>query len=93
MEPNKWYHIKITNDNGRVQYFINGERIVDFRDPSPLTEGWFGFRTTAARARIANFSYTCEPVQPKEVPLHRIGEAPVHTAWVYRLAYPLIVAA
>lgn len=76
LEPNKWYHIKITNDNGRVQYFINGERIVDFRDPSPLTEGWFGFRTTAARARIANFSYTCEPVQPKEVPLHRIGEAP-----------------
>ena len=76
LEPNKWYHIKITNDNGRVQYFINGERLVDFLDPTPLTEGWFGFRTTAARARIANFSYTCTPAQPSQVPLHRVGEAP-----------------
>lgn len=76
LSPNKWYHIKITNNNGRVQYFINGERLVDFFDPSPLTEGWFGFRTTAARARIANFKYTCSASQPDEVPLHRIGEAP-----------------
>lgn len=76
LKPNKWYHIKITNRGGRVQYFIDGERLVDFRDPSPRTSGWFGFRTTAARARIANFSYDCEPVQPKTVPLHRIGEAP-----------------
>ena len=76
LEPNKWYHIKITNDNGRVQYFINGERLVDFLDPSPLTEGWFGFRTTAARARIANFSFTCTKPQPADVPLHRVGAAP-----------------
>ncbi len=76
LTANKWYHVKITNENGRVQYFINGERLVDFNDPSPLTQGWFGFRTTAARARIANFSYTSTPVQPDEVQLHRIGAAP-----------------
>jgi len=76
LAPNRWYHVKITVNNGRVQYFINGERLVDFFDPSPLTEGWFGFRTTAARAKITNFKYACEAAQPDEVPLHRIGEVP-----------------
>lgn len=76
LTPGKWYHVKIVNNNGRVQYFINGERLVDFFDPSPLTEGWFGFRTTAARARITNFKYSSTPSQPEEVALHRIGAPP-----------------
>ena len=76
LKPGKWYHVKITNNGGRVQYFINGERLVDFFDPEPLKEGWFGFRTTASRVRIANFSYTTSPEQPSEVPLHRIGSTP-----------------
>ena len=49
LEANKWYHIKITNENNRVSYYINGVRLVDFRDAEPLTEGWFGFRTTLSR--------------------------------------------
>ena len=76
LKPNKWYHIKITNENNRVCYYIDGERLVDFRDASPLTEGWFGFRTTLSRTRITNFRYECTPLHTADVPLQWIGEKP-----------------
>ena len=57
LEANKWYHIKIQNKDGNVRYYINGELLVDFDDPSPLTSGWFGFRTTLSKTRITNFMY------------------------------------
>ena len=52
LKANHWYHIKITNENNRVSYYIDGKRLVDFRDTEPLTEGWFGFRTTLSRTRL-----------------------------------------
>ncbi|MCD8292897.1 MAG: DUF6250 domain-containing protein, partial [Prevotellaceae bacterium] len=76
LQPNRWYHIKITNENHHISYYIDGERLVDFRDAEPYTEGWFGFRTTQSRARIANFSYECKPWSVSEVPLHWIGDTP-----------------
>lgn len=76
LKPGKWYHIKITTDGLRTQYFIDGKRLVDFRDPDPLTEGWFAFRTTLSRTRFANFSYHCEPLQETDVPLAWVGNAP-----------------
>lgn len=76
LKEGKWYHIKITHDGLRTQYFIDGERIVDFRDPAPLTEGWFAFRTTLSRTRLTNFSYSCEPLQETDVPLAWVGNAP-----------------
>lgn len=76
LKANHWYHIKITNENNRVSYYIDGTRLVDFRDAEPLKEGWFGFRTTLSRTRITNFRYECSPQQTSVVPLHWIGEAP-----------------
>lgn len=76
LKPGKWYHIKITTDGLRTQYFIDGERLVDYRDPEPLTEGWFAFRTTLSRTRLANFTYSCQPLQETEVPLAWVGESP-----------------
>ncbi len=76
LKPGKWYHIKITHDGLRTQYFIDGERLVDFRDPAPLTEGWFAFRTTLSRTRLTNFSYSCQPLQETDVPLAWVGDAP-----------------
>ena len=76
LEANRWYHIRITTDGYRTCYYINGERLVDFRDAEPLTEGWFGFRTTLSRTQIANFRYKAEPLQADEVALHWIGDAP-----------------
>ena len=76
LKPNHWYHIKITNENNRVSYYIDGERLVDFRDAEPLREGWFGFRTTLSRTRITNFSYECSSQEATAVPLQWIGETP-----------------
>lgn len=76
LEANRWYHIQITNENNRVSYYIDGKRLVDFRDANPLTEGWFGFRTTLSRTRITHFRYSCEPLQGSEVALHWIGGEP-----------------
>ena len=76
LKPNKWYHIKLVCKTGHVEYYIDGERLVDFRDPNPLTSGWFGFRTTLSRTEITGFKYTCEDPQPSSVPLYRLGQAP-----------------
>ena len=62
--------------NNRVSYYIDGKRLVDFRDTEPLTEGWFGFRTTLSRTRITNFHYEYSPHQTSTVPLHWIGDTP-----------------
>ncbi len=76
LKPNHWYHIRITNENNRVCYYIDGERIVDFRDADPLTEGWFGFRTTLSRTRITGFRVESLRPDTAKVPLHWIGETP-----------------
>lgn len=77
LKANHWYHIKITNENHRVSYYIDGQRLVDFRDAEPLKEGWFGFRTTSSRTRITNFRYECSPQMFSDVPLHWIGDTPL----------------
>lgn len=76
LKANHWYHIKITNENNRVSYYIDGKRLVDFRDAKPLTEGWFGFRTTLSRTRITNFRYKCSLQENPAVPLQWIGSTP-----------------
>ena len=76
LEPNQWYHIKISTKGNQTCYYINGKRLVDFRDPNPHRSGWFGFRTTVARARITNFIYTNQTPDDKQIPLQWIGEAP-----------------
>ncbi len=82
LKPNKWYHIRLESMNGRVTYTIDGERLVDFRDAHPLNEGWFGFRTTLSRTRIANFRYSCTPIekQPRHITLRWIGDTPQEAA-------------
>lgn len=82
LKANHWYHIKITSEPGRTCYYIDGERLVDYRDTEPHTEGWFGFRTTLSRTRITNFKYHCEPWQPDEVKVNAIGDAPKYATGV-----------
>lgn len=78
LKANHWYHIKIESTlTGRTRFYIDGECIVDYLDPQPLKEGWFGFRTTLSRTRMTNFkayqtasyAYTTTGV-----PLHWVGE-------------------
>lgn len=57
LKPNHWYSIVLRCLDGTVSYTIDGETIFEYEDPEPLTEGWFGFRTTLSRTAIRNFSY------------------------------------
>ena len=57
LKPNHWYSIRLVNDGGHVQYWIDGELLFDYQDSEPYTEGWFGFRTTLSRTAIRNFTY------------------------------------
>lgn len=70
---NKWRHIRISADEqGRVTYEIDGEKLVDYVDPQPLTKGWFGLRTTESRLRMTNFKVT-KPEKTDEVVLHNVN--------------------
>ena len=75
LRPDHWYHVKIESVEGRTRFFIDNELIVDYCDPQPLQRGWFGFRTTLSRVRIANFqSREVEGFSlATGVPLHWVG--------------------
>ena len=84
LKPNHWYHVKIESLMGHTRVFMDGECIVDYCDPQPLHEGWFGFRTTFSRTRIANFKAYDTPVlsvAATGIPLHWLtapeADAPV----------------
>lgn len=80
LKANHWYHIKIESTiTGRTRFYIDGECIVDYLDPQPLKDGWFGFRTTLSRTRITHFRSYQTPsysYATTGVPLHWIGEKP-----------------
>ena len=72
LTANHWYRIRLEQVDGRVRYYIDGELLVDYVDPQPLTSGYFGFRTTLAHARLRNFRYSCtnpdaEPVLVRNI--------------------------
>ena len=74
LKPNHWYHIRIQSLKGKVSIYVDGKLIVAYADPAPLKSGWFGFRTTLSRTRIANFSHHRSSVS--DVPLHWVGNVP-----------------
>jgi rhamnogalacturonan endolyase len=55
LEGNKYYVVKITVQNGRTTLSVNDLLYFDYTDKRPLTEGYFGFRTTKSHQRISNF--------------------------------------
>ncbi len=55
LKPNHTYHIMITVHRGRTTFSVDGEVLFDWTDATPLTSGWFGFRSTAARHAIDRF--------------------------------------
>lgn len=50
------YHIELIARDGEAKYIRDGETIFSFRDPAPLREGWFGFRTVNSEIEIRNFT-------------------------------------
>ena len=63
LEPNQTYHIRLVARDGVAEFWRDGEKIFSFRDPQPLTGGWFAFRTVKSRLEIRNFKV--EPAAPK----------------------------
>ncbi len=78
LKANHWYHVKIESRNGRTRFYLDGELLVDYLDPTPLQEGWFGFRTTLSRTRITNFQHHSirENTLADGIPLHWTATVP-----------------
>lgn len=70
-----WYHIRLEQIDGRVRYVIDGKCLVDFVDPTPLTKGYFGFRTTLSHAQLKNFTFTCNAPDASGISVRPIGNA------------------
>lgn len=56
LEPNKEYSIKIIVYNGVSKFFVDDKMFFSFKDPHPIKEGYFGFRTTHSRQVIDDFT-------------------------------------
>lgn len=54
LQPNRVYHLKLVARDGRAEYWRDGERIFSYQDPTPLTSGYFGFRTVKSHLVIRN---------------------------------------
>ena len=58
LEPNHPYHIRLVAKDGVAEFWRDGEKIFSFRDPAPLTSGWFAFRTVQSHLEVRNFRVT-----------------------------------
>lgn len=52
---NQTYHMRIVCLDNQIRVYRNGQIYWDFTDPSPYTEGWFGFRQTRTHLQMDNF--------------------------------------
>lgn len=55
LKANKKYHITIIVKDGTTSFWVNGECYFSYRDPDPLRQGYFGFRSVHSRQEIAHF--------------------------------------
>ena len=76
LKANHWYHVKIESTGGRTRFYMDGQLLVDYLDPTPLRRGWFGFRTTLSRTRITNFQIKAvdNSLRATGIPLHWLRE-------------------
>ena len=55
LEANKTYRIRLVARDGVAEFWRDGENIFTYRDPAPLTAGWFAFRTVKSHLEIRHF--------------------------------------
>jgi hypothetical protein len=58
LEPNRVYRIRLVARDGVAEYWRDGEKVFTFRDPAPLTGGWFAIRTVRSHLVIRHFRVT-----------------------------------
>lgn len=54
LRPNRDYQVEIAVYKGCTRMRVDGQEYFSYRDPKPLTSGYFGFRTTWSRQTIDN---------------------------------------
>lgn len=52
LEPNRTYRIRLVARDGVAEFWRDDEKIFSFRDPQPLTDGWFAIRTVRSHLEI-----------------------------------------
>ncbi|HTO04036.1 MAG TPA: DUF6250 domain-containing protein [Opitutus sp.] len=55
LEPNVPVRIQLIAAGSKVGFFRNGQRLFEYEDPAPYTNGWFAFRTVTSHLRIRDF--------------------------------------
>lgn len=55
LQPNRQYAVQIAVYQGCTRVLVDGKEFFNFRDPSPLRKGHFGFRTTQSRHEMDDF--------------------------------------
>ena len=54
LRPNHTYRVRLVARDGVAEYWCDDELIFTFRDPAPITSGWFGLRTVKSHLEIRN---------------------------------------
>jgi hypothetical protein len=55
LTANHTYKIRIVVEKGSTGFWVDGRQYFFYKDKNPLSEGYFGFRSTKSRHRIDNF--------------------------------------
>ena len=55
LQANKVYHIVIVVKNGITSYWVDGLCYFTYKDPAPLQQGYFGFRSTKSHQEVSDF--------------------------------------
>ncbi|HEX6430027.1 MAG TPA: DUF6250 domain-containing protein [Niastella sp.] len=55
LQANKVYHITTVVKNGVTSLWVDGQCYFSYNDPSPLQQGYFGFRSTKSHQEISGF--------------------------------------
>jgi len=54
LQPNRNYHISIRCKNGEIRFMVNNEIYFNWKDESPLKNGWFAVRSTRSHQQVDN---------------------------------------
>ncbi len=57
------YKITLVVQDGEARFICDGKTVFSYKDPKPLTEGWFGFRTVQSKMLVKNFRVTTPDVR------------------------------
>ncbi|MDF9826812.1 hypothetical protein M2447_000894 [Ereboglobus sp. PH5-10] len=58
LKPDHTYKIVLIAQDGEARFVCDGKTVFSYKDPKPLKEGWFGFRTVDSKMQIRNFRVT-----------------------------------